>query len=140
MPENKTKATGASVDDDIAARASDDQKADCKALMAIFSKVTKQQPTMWGPSIVGDGSYRYTDKSGRTGEMCIAGFAIRGREFVVYLAAESEAQQARLSKLGTCKMGESCLYFKRLADPDEPVLEQLIAGSIAEVQRRYGRR
>ena len=93
---------------------------------------------MWGPSIVGYGSYRYTYESGRTGEMCLVGFAIRGRELVVYLAADGSEQQALLSKLGKYKMGKACLYFKRLAEIDKQVLEQLVAGSIAELKRRYG--
>lgn len=138
MTENKTKATEASVADYIAARASDEQKADSKALLALFKKITKQPPKMWGPSIIGYGSYRYTYESGRTGEMCLAGFAIRGREFVVYLSVEGAEQRTRLSKLGKHKMGKACLYFKRLADLDQTVLEKLVAGSIAEVKSRYG--
>jgi hypothetical protein len=138
MAENKTKATDASVEDYIASRASEEQRVDCKALMSVFKRVTKQPPKMWGPSIVGYGSYHYTYESGRTGEMCLAGFAIRGRELVVYLVAEGREQEALLSKLGKHKMGKSCLYFKRLADLDKTVLEQLVANSIAEVKRRYG--
>jgi hypothetical protein len=138
MAENKTKAIEARVEDYIAARASDEQKPDCKALMAILRKVTSQQPKMWGPSIVGYGSYRYTYESGRTGEMCLAGFAIRGREFVVYLEAEGEKQEALLARLGKYKMGKSCLYFKRLADLEQTVLEELIVGSVAKLKRRYG--
>lgn len=139
MAELKTKATDASVEAYIAARANEEQKADCHALMAILKRVTKQQPKMWGPSIVGYGSYRYTYESGRTGEMCLVGFAIRGRELVVYLAAEGAEQQALLSKLGKHKMGKSCLYLKRLADIDKSVLEALIVGSTAELAHRYGR-
>jgi hypothetical protein len=138
MAENKTKATDASVEDYIASRANEEQRVDCKALMSIFKRVTKQPPKMWGPSIVGYGSYRYTYESGRTGEMCLAGFAIRGRELVVYLDAEGEEQEALLSRLGKHKMGKSCLYFKRLADLDKTVLEQLVANSVVEVKRRYG--
>ena len=138
MAENKTKATDASVEDYIASRANEEQRVDCKALMSIFKRVTKQPPKMWGPSIVGYGSYRYTYESGRTGEMCLAGFAIRGRELVVYLVAEGEEQEALLPRLGKHKMGKSCLYFKRLADLDKTVLEQLVANSVAEVKRRYG--
>ncbi|MBT9598302.1 MAG: DUF1801 domain-containing protein [Vitreoscilla sp.] len=137
MAENKTHATDASVDAYIAQRASEEQRADCRALMAMLEKVTQQGPTMWGPSIVGYGSYRYTYDSGRSGEMCLAGFAIRGRELVVYLAAEGEQQQALLSRLGKHKMGKACLYFKRLGDLDQAVLEQLVAGSVAELKRRY---
>jgi hypothetical protein len=137
MAENKTKATDASVEEYIASRATDEQRADCKTLMAIMKKVTKQSPKMWGPSIVGYGSYTYTYESGRTGEACATGFAIRGRELVVYLSAEGEEQQALLAKLGNHKMGKTCLYFKRLADLDRSVLEQLVVGSIAEIKRRY---
>jgi hypothetical protein len=138
MAENKTKATNASIEDYIASRANEEQRADCKALMSIFSRITRQRPKMWGPSIVGYGSYRYTYESGRTGEMCLAGFAIRGREFVVYLAAGGKEQQELLLRLGKHKTGKYCLYFKRLADLDKTILEQLIANSVREMRRRYG--
>jgi len=138
MAENKTKPTGASVKDYLASRASDQQRADCQELMALLKRVTQKSPKMWGPSIVGYGSYRYTYETGRTGEAPLAGFAIRGRELVVYLDAEGSQQKALLSKLGKHRVGRSCLYFKQLADLDEAVLEQLVAGSVAEVMRRYG--
>src|SRR5262245_50358846 len=137
MAENKTKPTGASVEDYIAARGSDQQRADCRELIALLTKATRQPPTMWGPSIVGFGSYRYTYESGHSGEAPLTGFAIRGRELVVYLMPEDE-QKSLLSKLGPHKMGKSCLYFKRLADLDRSVLAKLVAGSIASVKRRYG--
>ena len=138
MAENMTKPMDVSVEDYIASRASEQQRADCKELMALLSSITQQPPRMWGPSIVGYGSYRYTYESGHTGEAPLAGFAIRGRELVIYLVAEDERQRSLLARLGKHKMGKSCLYFKRLADLDKPVLEQLIAGSIAEVRRRHG--
>lgn len=138
MSENKTKPTNASVEGYIASRANEEQKADCKTLMAIFKKLTKHQPKMWGPSIVGYGSYRYTYESGRSGEMPLAAFAIRGRQLVVYLDCDDAEQSALLSRLGKHKMGKCCLYFKRLADVDKSVLEQLVVGSIAQVNRRYG--
>jgi hypothetical protein len=71
--------------------------------------------------------------------MFLAGFAIRGRELVVYLVAEEREQESLLSKLGKHKMGKSCLYFKRLADLHKTILEQLVASSVLEVTRRYGR-
>lgn len=138
MAENKTKPTDASVEDYIASRANEQQHSDCQELMALLEKITRQPPKMWGPSIVGYGLYRYTYESGRTGEAPLAGFAIRGRELVVYLVAEGDRQKSLLSKLGKHKMGKSCLYFKRLADLDKSVLEQLVANSVAEVRRRYG--
>jgi hypothetical protein len=84
----------------------------------------------------GYGTYTYRYESGRSGEACLTGFAVRGTELVVYLTAESPEQFALLAKLGKHKMGKSCLYFKRLADLDVKVLEALIAVSVAEVKRR----
>ena len=136
MAENKTKPTGASVEDHIASRANGQQRADCQELMALLEKITRQPPKMWGPSIVGYGLYRYTYENGRTSEAPLAAFAIRGRELVVYLVAEGDTQKSLLSKLGKHKMTKCCLYFKRLADLDKSVLEQLVANEVAEVRRR----
>ena len=138
MAENKTKPTDGSVEDYIASRANAQQRTDCRDLMALFRKVTRHPPRMWGPSIVGYGSYRYTYESGRTGEAPLGAFAIRGRELVVYLVAEGEEQRSLLSRLGKHRMTKSCLYFKRLADLDRSTLEKLVAGSMEEVRRRYG--
>ncbi len=138
MAENKTKPTGASVKEYLNSRANAQQHADCRALMTLLKKITKKSPKMWGPSIVGYGNFRYTYESGRTGEMPLAAFAIRGRDLVVYLWPESQGQRSLLSKLGKHKMGKSCLYFRQLADLDMSVLEKLVVGSIAEVKRRYG--
>jgi len=137
MAENKTKPTDASVDGYIASRANEQQTVDCRQLMALLKKVTRQSPKMWGPSIVGYGSYRYIYESGRTGEMPLAGFAIRGRELVIYLVAEGEEQNLLLSKLGKHKMGKSCLYFKQLSDLDFSVLEKLVTNSVTDMKRRY---
>ena len=135
---NKTKPTAANVTEYIASKADEQQRSDCQALIALFKKITKQAPTMWGPSIVGFGSYHYAYESGRTGEAPLAGFAIRGRELVVYLLADTDRQRALLSALCKHKMGKSCLYFKRLADLDMTMLEQLVVESIAELKRRHG--
>ena len=141
MAENKTKYTNASVEDYIASRANTQQRSDCLELMALFKKITRQPPRMWGPSIVGHGSFRYTYESGRTGEAPLAAFAIRGRELVVYLDAEEaagERQRSLFSRLGKHRMCKSCLYFKQLADLDRSALEKLVVGSIAAAKRRYG--
>lgn len=138
MGENKTTATQASVAEYIAARANAQQQADCQELVALFGRLTGEPAKMWGPSIVGFGVYRYTYESGRSGEAPLAGFAVRGRELVVYLFCEGEAQQALLARIGKHKMTKSCLYFKRLDELDRVVLEQLVANSIAETRARYG--
>lgn len=138
MTSGKTKATGASVDDYLASRADGAQLKDGHRLVSLLKKITGKPPKMWGPSIVGFGSYRYTYESGRDGEAPLVGFAIRGREFVLYLLCEGAAQKALLARLGKHKAGKACLYFKELADLDVAVMEQLIAGSIAEIRRRHG--
>lgn len=137
MAETKTKPTDASVDEYLASRASPEQLTDCRAIMAMCKRVTKQVPRMWGPSIVGYGSYTYRYDSGHSGQACLTGFAVRGKELVVYLGCESPGQVELLARLGKHKMGKSCLYFKRLADLDTKVLEALVAESVADVKRRY---
>ena len=136
MAETKTKPTGADVAAYISSRASPEQLTDCAVMMAMCKRVTKQEPKMWGPSLVGYGSYTYTYESGHSGESCLTGFAIRGKELVVYLVAENPEQVNLLARLGKHKMGKACLYFRRLADLDVKILEALIAGSVAEVRRR----
>ncbi len=137
MAETKTKPTDASIDAYLASRASPEQLADCKAIMAMCERVTKQPPKMWGPSIVGYGSYTYRYESGRSGDACLAAFAIRGKDLVVYLGCDDPAHADLLARLGKHKMGKSCLYFKRLADIDATILESLIAMSVADIKRRY---
>lgn len=134
----KTKATQASIDAYLESRASPEQMTDARALIALLRRITGEAPKMWGPSIVGFGSYRYPLASGKTGESCATGFAIRGRELVVYLVVEGGHQAELLARLGKHKFGKACLYFKRLADLDANVLEQLVVESLAEVRRRYG--
>jgi Domain of unknown function (DU1801) len=138
VAENKTKATEASVAAHIAAIANEQQRKDCEELVAFFRKVTKHEPKMWGPSIIGFGSYHYKYESGREGDMCATGFAARKNELVVYLTASGEGQDALLAKLGKHKIGKSCLYFKKLDDLDLGVLEKLVKGSLAELKKRYG--
>jgi len=137
MATNKTAATDADVDAYIASRASGQQVADCRELMALLAAVTGQTPKMWGPSIVGYGSYRYTYESGRTGEAPLAGFAIRGREICVYLDCEGGSSDL-LPRLGRHRAGKSCLYLRQLADVDAGVLEQLLRDSVSALRQRYG--
>jgi len=92
---------------------------------------------MWGPSIVGFGSYHYEYASGHEGDTALAAFAARGRELVVYTAADFEGRDALLVRLGKHKTGRVCVYIRRLADVDLEVLETLVASSVAETKRRY---
>jgi len=137
MAETKTKATNASVTEYISSRASAQQLEDCQQLITLLSEVTGQSATMWGPSIVGFGRYKYTYDSGHSGEAPLSGFAIRGRDIVIYLLAEGPEQEQLLQQLGKHKMGKACLYIKRLADLDIVTLKRLVVNSVAELQRRY---
>ena len=137
MAENKTKPTRASVAGYLASRANPQQRADCRELMRLFKKVTGHSPKMWGPSIVGYGSYHYKYASGREGDSALAGFAVRGRDLVVYVAEEFEGRDALFARLGKHSTGKVCVYIRRLADVDLNVLEKLIARSIADTKRRY---
>ena len=137
MAETRTKPTRASVDAYLASKASPEQLKDCKAVMAICKRVTRQPARMWGPSIVGFGSYTYRYESGHSGEAALVGFAVRGRDLVVYIAADTPTQVELLSRLGKHSMGKVCLYFRRLADLDFEFFEALLSGSVAGIKRRY---
>jgi hypothetical protein len=137
MAENKTKATDASVFAHLAAITDENQRADCEVLSKLMSKVTGYEPKVWGSAIVGFGAYHYRYESGREGDSCLTGFAARKDGLAVYLVAEAPDQAALLNRLGKHKMGKACLTIRRLSDVDTQVLEKLVAGSVAEIQRRY---
>lgn len=139
MPKpNKTQATEIRADDHIAALANEQQRADCQALVALMRQWTGHEPRMWGPSIVGFGSYHYTYDSGRQGDSCLAGFAARSKEIVIYLVASGPDEAELLARLGRHRKGQACLYIRRLAEIDTEVLARLVTSSVAEIQRRYG--
>jgi len=133
----KTKPTQVSAESHIAAFANEEQRNDAKSLVALMRKVTKHEPRMWGPSIVGFGSYHYKYASGHEGDSALTGFAARGRQFVVYIAPDFEGRDVLLAKLGEHKTGKVCVYIKRLADVDLKVLEKLVARSVADTKSRY---
>ena len=136
----KTKPTEVSVDSHIAAIANEEQRNDARSLVALMRKVTGKEPRMWGPSIVGFGSYHYKYASGHEGDSALAAFAVRGRELVVYIAEEFEDRDVLLARLGPHKIGKVCLYIRRLADVDLKVLENLVARSVADTESRYPQR
>src|SRR5687767_3099741 len=137
MSEPKTKPTEVSAESHIAAIASEEQRNDAQILVALMRRVTRQEPRMWGPTIVGFGSYHYKYASGHEGDSALAGFAARGRELVVYIAESFDGRDVLLAKLGKHKIGKVCLYIRRLANVDLKVLEMLVARSVADTKRRY---
>ncbi len=133
----KTKPTEVSVKSHIAAIANEEQRKDAQALVALMRRVTKREPRMWGPGIVGFGSYHYKYASGHEGDSALAAFAARGSNLVVYIAEAFEGRDALMKKLGKHKTGKVCVYIRRLADVDLKVLETLVARSVADTTQRY---
>ena len=137
MPAPKTKPTKVSVASHTAAIANEEQRNDARTLAALMRRVVRQEPRMWGPSIVGFGSYHYRYASGHEGDSPLAGFAVRGRELVVYIATGFAGREVLLARLGKHRTGKVCVYIRRLADVDRKVLETVVARSVAEMKRRY---
>jgi hypothetical protein len=133
MAENKTKATKVSVAEFIDALADQSRRADAKTLVKLMQKAAGEKPKMWGPSIIGFGSYHYTYDSGREGDMPVVAFSPRKAATVLYGLGESEAL---LPKLGKYTRGKGCVYIKKLADVDQKVLETMVAKSVAARRAR----
>ncbi|MEU8203753.1 DUF1801 domain-containing protein [Streptosporangium sp. NPDC049046] len=122
-----TVPTGVSADDFMATVPDPRRRADAERLRAILCEVTGEPAVMWGPSIVGFGSYRRTYESGRTDEWPLVGFSPRKQHLVVYLVGGFEERYASvLTRLGPHKAGKGCLYLKRLDDVDESALRELV--------------
>ena len=136
MSENKTQPTQASVGDFIAATGPEKQ-SDSEQLIAILQDITGEKPVMWGPSIIGFGSYHYVYDSGCQGDSPIIGFSPRKRELVLYIMPGFESFQPLLAKLGKHKTGQSCLYIKRLSDIRLPVLTELLTDTVKAMRGKY---
>ena len=137
MSEPKTRPTEVSAESHIAAITNEEQRSDAQTLVALMRRVTRQEPVMWGPSLVGFGSYHYKYASGHEGDSALAAFAVRGSELVVYIAEAFEGRDVLLAKLGKHKTGKVCVYIRRLANVDLKVLETLVARSVADTKSRY---
>ena len=129
----KTVPTDASVDDFLRSSARAD---DALALCQLFTKATGAQPTMWGASIVGFGTYHYVYGTGRTGEWPAVGFSPRKANLTVYLAEGFEGYADLLAALGPHTTGKACLYMKRLSDIDTSVLAKLVKTGFKSLQRK----
>ncbi len=119
------------------------KREDAKVLDALFRKVTGEEPAMWGPTIIGYGSYDYTYDSGHSGTSSRSGFSPRKAKHSLYLMgcycdAETEKRTVeQLTRLGKHSRGKSCLYINKLADVDLDVLEEMIADNWATMNRIY---
>jgi Domain of unknown function (DU1801) len=135
--ENKTKATEVSVDAFIASVTDPNQRADADNIRAVMERLSGEPAMMWGPTIIGFGSYHYVYDSGREGDMCRIGFSPRKGQTVLYLVDGFEGHAELIARLGKHKTGKSCLYVKRLSDIDETVLEELCTRSLAYMAEKY---
>ena len=143
MSDNKTKPGAQTAAAFIAAVEHDGKRADAQVLDALFRRVTGEKPVMWGPSMIGYGSYHYKYDSGREGDFLRTGFSPRKAKLSLYLMGgycdevTGKRRDALLAKLGKYSTGKSCLYINKLADVDMDVLEQLIAADWVAMSRVY---
>ncbi len=135
MAELKTKPTKQSVKDFVDAIKDEQRRKDCRTVSRIMKRVTRANPKMWGPGIIGFGSYHYKYASGREGDWFLTGFAPRKQNLTLYIISGFKKYSALLKKLGKHKIGGSCLYVKRLDDIDMDVLTELIEDSVAYVRK-----
>ncbi|HUL16169.1 MAG TPA: DUF1801 domain-containing protein [Terriglobales bacterium] len=134
MPENKTKATKASVPAFLKALP-ESRRADAQALANIMQSISREKPKLWGPSIIGFGTCHYRYDSGREGDMPLACFSPRSSATVIYNMGS--ADKSLLKKLGKHSLSGSCLHIKKLSDVNLDVLKTLISNSLAQLRSRH---
>ena len=143
MNGNITQPSAVAVEAFIEAVAHDGKRADAKVLDALFRRVTGEEPQMWGPTMIGYGTYHYKYETGREGDFLRTGFSPRSAKHSLYLMGgyceELTAQhnEELLAKLGKHSRGKSCLYINKLADVDMGVLEELVRVNWEAMGRVY---
>lgn len=135
--ENKTKQTRASVDKFINSIKDEKIRDDCFRIIGFMKIATKEEPKMWGPSIVGFGTYHYKYESGREGDFFITGFSPRKQNLTLYLVTGFSKYGEMLEQLGKHKTGKSCLYIKSLDDIKINILKKMISESVKYMKKKY---
>ena len=133
MPQNKTLPTSKSVQTFLDSIENPIKKADALRLNEIMSRLTGEQPEIWGTTIIGFGQYHYKDKSKREGEWFLVGYSPRKNHTSVYLMCD--IRNLNLKGLGKYKKGKGCLYFKRLSDIRIDIFEEIVKKSIELVKK-----
>ena len=133
MAELKTKLNDKSVLKFINSVPDEKKRRDSHTILEIMKNITKEEPRMWGDSIVGFGSYRYKYESGREGDWFLTGFSPRKQNFSVYIMSGFKEHGELLKKLGKHKTSKSCLYFKSLDELDIKTLKELIKKSVKKM-------
>lgn len=138
MAENKTTVTEVDVFDFINSYVENEQKkSDSLELIKLMRKWSGFEPKMWGPTIIGFGSYHYTYSSGHEGDAPMLGFSPRKAQFSLYIYSKTEKSDALLKEFGKFKMGKACIYIKKLSDIDISILEQICKESIAYLNENH---
>lgn len=127
MAENKTVPTDVPVEEFLAGIEHPVRRTDGGTLLEMMRGVTGQDPLMWGPSMVGFGSYHYRYASGREGDALAVGFSPRRANLALYGLTYAPESVRLLARLGKHKTGSACLYINKLADVDPDVLRELVA-------------
>jgi hypothetical protein len=130
MAEIKTKATQASVDNFLNAIKDEQTRKDCWTIAEIMKKATKAEARMWGPSIVGFGSFVYKYADGREMDWMLIAFSPRKQNITLYIYGDFDGYDELMAQLGTYKCGKSCVYIKRLSDLHLPTLKKLVQTSV----------
>lgn len=138
MAKNKTTETEADVFEFVESFVDNTQKkADSLELIRLMQAWTGFEPRMWGPTIIGFGSYHYTYASGHEGDAPILGFSPRKAQFSLYIYSATPKSDALLERFGKFKMGKACIYIKKLEDIEISVLEQLCKETIAYLNEHH---
>lgn len=134
--QTKTVPTKVSVAKFISAVENETRRKDCQALIEIMRQITKEEPTMWGPSIVGFGKYHYKYASGHEGDCCVTGFSPRKADLTLYIMSGFTKYSELTKTLGKHKTGKVCLYIKSLEDVHLPTLKKLISESVKYIAKK----
>lgn len=135
---NKTSETRVNVFDFVMSFVEDEQKqADSFQLIKLMTKWSGFEAKMWGPSIIGFGSYHYKYASGHEGDAPMLGFSPRKAAFSLYVFSQNENNKQLLEGLGKYKISKGCIYVKKLADIDTKVLEKMCKHSIAYLEKHH---
>jgi len=138
MAKNKTTQTEVDVTEFIESYVDRDQKKkDSYEMIKLMESWSGFPPKMWGPTIIGFGSYHYKYKSGHEGDAPLIGFSPRKAQFSLYVYSKTEKSDELLQRLGKYKMGKSCIYMKKLSDIDVTVLEGLCKESIRYLDEHH---
>jgi len=136
MAKLKTTQNDLSVNDFLNGIEDAERRRDCRTVMGLMKEATGEKPRMWGPSIVGFGSYHYKYDSGHEGDCCLIGFSPRKQALTLYILPGFDRYAELTPKLGKCTTGKSCLYIKRMADIHLPSLKELIRESVKHMSGR----